>query len=329
MLLSRRPNWPLWQGAGTSLARSSFTNRAKSIRETRPVPHSHPAALDHLSTWAVLTGFLFLDRRRPPPSRHHPLPSSSRSTSRISLHTPSPSLLPSLHLPPPPRLLSQFPSPNPPSPAPRPNSPHLGPPPPHQPPAMGKIADPLLNLRCVHCGNTETPLWRAGPDGPKTLCNACGVRYKKGKLTLFRDKNGNLTAVKQEDTPPVHVPPAPKKASKKHLHHLHHHHASDPPAKPAHYPIPTSAQTDPAAPRRAPRKVPAEGVLTAALAKKPRSRSRRTNAGQLPGRYSSKSLPDDFAQLQQSPLSSPKSYASSPAQSPRNDGKLLCDCVVL
>lgn len=24
-----------------------------------------------------------------------------------------------------------------------------------------------------------TPVWRAGPEGPKTLCNACGVRYMK------------------------------------------------------------------------------------------------------------------------------------------------------
>ena len=24
-----------------------------------------------------------------------------------------------------------------------------------------------------------TPVWRAGPYGPKTLCNACGVRYMK------------------------------------------------------------------------------------------------------------------------------------------------------
>ncbi|KAK6136173.1 hypothetical protein DH2020_030064 [Rehmannia glutinosa] len=28
----------------------------------------------------------------------------------------------------------------------------------------------------------ETPQWRAGPMGPKTLCNACGVRYKSGRL---------------------------------------------------------------------------------------------------------------------------------------------------
>ncbi|KAI3901982.1 hypothetical protein MKX01_040385 [Papaver californicum] len=29
---------------------------------------------------------------------------------------------------------------------------------------------------------TKTPQWRAGPLGPKTLCNACGVRYKSGRL---------------------------------------------------------------------------------------------------------------------------------------------------
>ncbi|KAF8039834.1 hypothetical protein BT93_B2142 [Corymbia citriodora subsp. variegata] len=36
--------------------------------------------------------------------------------------------------------------------------------------------------RCVHCAATESPMWRAGPMGPKTLCNACGIRYKTGRL---------------------------------------------------------------------------------------------------------------------------------------------------
>ncbi|KAK4800030.1 hypothetical protein SAY86_025395 [Trapa natans] len=36
--------------------------------------------------------------------------------------------------------------------------------------------------KCLHCGITKTPQWRAGPMGPKTLCNACGVRYKSGRL---------------------------------------------------------------------------------------------------------------------------------------------------
>ncbi|KAJ1702182.1 hypothetical protein LUZ63_001961 [Rhynchospora breviuscula] len=36
--------------------------------------------------------------------------------------------------------------------------------------------------RCSHCGVNKTPQWRAGPEGAKTLCNACGVRYKSGRL---------------------------------------------------------------------------------------------------------------------------------------------------
>lgn len=36
--------------------------------------------------------------------------------------------------------------------------------------------------RCTHCLSHRTPQWRAGPLGPKTLCNACGVRYKSGRL---------------------------------------------------------------------------------------------------------------------------------------------------
>ncbi|CAN4076656.1 unnamed protein product [Withania somnifera] len=36
--------------------------------------------------------------------------------------------------------------------------------------------------KCLHCATDKTPQWRRGPMGPKTLCNACGVRYKSGRL---------------------------------------------------------------------------------------------------------------------------------------------------
>lgn len=36
--------------------------------------------------------------------------------------------------------------------------------------------------RCAHCQVQKTPQWRTGPLGPKTLCNACGVRFKSGRL---------------------------------------------------------------------------------------------------------------------------------------------------
>lgn len=35
---------------------------------------------------------------------------------------------------------------------------------------------------CTHCLVQNTPQWRTGPLGPKTLCNACGVRFKLGRL---------------------------------------------------------------------------------------------------------------------------------------------------
>lgn len=43
-------------------------------------------------------------------------------------------------------------------------------------------AEASVMRRCTHCGSHKTPQWRAGPRGPKTLCNACGVRFKSGRL---------------------------------------------------------------------------------------------------------------------------------------------------
>lgn len=42
-----------------------------------------------------------------------------------------------------------------------------------------KAKPEMANLRCLHCGETDTPEWRRGPAGPKTLCNACGLQYAK------------------------------------------------------------------------------------------------------------------------------------------------------
>ncbi|KAK6922715.1 Zinc finger, GATA-type [Dillenia turbinata] len=41
------------------------------------------------------------------------------------------------------------------------------------------VNDSLLARRCANCDTTSTPLWRNGPRGPKSLCNACGIRFKK------------------------------------------------------------------------------------------------------------------------------------------------------
>ncbi|KAM3363058.1 GATA transcription factor 5 [Capsicum galapagoense] len=49
-------------------------------------------------------------------------------------------------------------------------------------PAVHGGSVPQQPRRCSHCGVQKTPQWRAGPMGAKTLCNACGVRFKSGRL---------------------------------------------------------------------------------------------------------------------------------------------------
>ena len=42
---------------------------------------------------------------------------------------------------------------------------------------------PQVSMRvhkfCLHCGTGSTPLWRNDADGNKTLCNACGIKWKR------------------------------------------------------------------------------------------------------------------------------------------------------
>ncbi|KAL8498134.1 hypothetical protein ACS0TY_021461 [Phlomoides rotata] len=37
---------------------------------------------------------------------------------------------------------------------------------------------------CADCNTTKTPLWRSGPKGPKSLCNACGIRQRKARRAM-------------------------------------------------------------------------------------------------------------------------------------------------
>ncbi|CAN0855572.1 GATA transcription factor 15 [Linum grandiflorum] len=38
---------------------------------------------------------------------------------------------------------------------------------------------------CADCGTSKTPLWRGGPAGPKSLCNACGIRSRKKRRDVL------------------------------------------------------------------------------------------------------------------------------------------------
>ena len=42
-------------------------------------------------------------------------------------------------------------------------------------PAKGSKPQPS----CTFCNETDTPMWRKGPEGPGTLCNVCGLIYAK------------------------------------------------------------------------------------------------------------------------------------------------------
>nr|CAD1829838.1 unnamed protein product [Ananas comosus var. bracteatus] len=44
---------------------------------------------------------------------------------------------------------------------------------------------------CADCRTTKTPLWRGGPSVPRcSLCNACGIRYRKRRRETARSKEG-------------------------------------------------------------------------------------------------------------------------------------------
>ncbi|QRW02119.1 GATA type zinc finger [Ceratobasidium sp. AG-Ba] len=43
---------------------------------------------------------------------------------------------------------------------------------------------------CVTCGRTDSPEWRKGPLGAKTLCNACGLRWAKRNTKRKTDEFG-------------------------------------------------------------------------------------------------------------------------------------------
>uniref|UniRef100_A0A1J3DI50 GATA transcription factor 15 n=1 Tax=Noccaea caerulescens TaxID=107243 RepID=A0A1J3DI50_NOCCA len=42
---------------------------------------------------------------------------------------------------------------------------------------------------CAICGTSKTPLWRSGPAGPKSLCNACGIRNRKKRRTVIGNRS--------------------------------------------------------------------------------------------------------------------------------------------
>ncbi|KAI8610362.1 hypothetical protein BC830DRAFT_1084815 [Chytriomyces sp. MP71] len=61
----------------------------------------------------------------------------------------------------------------------------------HSPPLdeEGPKSRPLKPGHCRKCGVRESREWRKGPHGMKTLCNACGLRYKRKPWDILKDDN--------------------------------------------------------------------------------------------------------------------------------------------
>lgn len=55
------------------------------------------------------------------------------------------------------------------------------------------------NYVCTHCGTTQTPEWRKGPKGSRTLCNACGLFYSKLIKKFGINESAKILRIRREN----------------------------------------------------------------------------------------------------------------------------------
>ncbi|KAL2455750.1 putative GATA transcription factor 22 [Abeliophyllum distichum] len=59
---------------------------------------------------------------------------------------------------------------------------------------------------CADCNTTKTPLWRSGPKGPKSLCNACGIRQRKARRAMaIAAAAAVATPLRKTETPAMKI----------------------------------------------------------------------------------------------------------------------------
>ncbi|KAJ3101788.1 blue light receptor [Phlyctochytrium planicorne] len=73
-----------------------------------------------------------------------------------------------------------------------------------KPPRKKKVKVPTDDLFCRRCGTTTSPEWRKGPDGPKTLCNACGLAHSKKQRKDSLRLQAATVAAGPSGPPPPH-----------------------------------------------------------------------------------------------------------------------------
>lgn len=66
-----------------------------------------------------------------------------------------------------------------------------------KPPAKSHVSNSGSTKKCLYCGSKSTPMWRRGPQGAGTLCNACGVKWKHGKILNGVEPVANTTTTRR------------------------------------------------------------------------------------------------------------------------------------
>lgn len=59
------------------------------------------------------------------------------------------------------------------------------------------------NTLCSQCGSTKTPEWRSGPQGCRTLCNACGLFFTKVSKRMGTEAAQQLLAERKKVGTPL------------------------------------------------------------------------------------------------------------------------------
>lgn len=74
--------------------------------------------------------------------------------------------------------------------------------------ALAAVAATVPQKKCSSCGRDDSPEWRRGPSGHKTLCNACGLRYARSLSNKRRrGKDGEVVVIEPTGNPNT-VPPS-------------------------------------------------------------------------------------------------------------------------
>ncbi|XP_027368978.1 putative GATA transcription factor 22 isoform X2 [Abrus precatorius] len=79
---------------------------------------------------------------------------------------------------------------------------------------------------CSDCNTSSTPLWRSGPKGPKSLCNACGIRQRKARRAMAEAANGLATPTNNAASTKTRVHNKEKKSRTNHFAQLKNKHKS-------------------------------------------------------------------------------------------------------